>query len=378
MANSISTPSLSFPPQTFAALSPSAFLLAHLKPDSSKTPALRPNQRAPHASRPPHINTSSLTHANGSAVVRLENTAVVCSVRGEILKAEDIPQPYNDPIRSPEQADQDVVDDNTAQTLGLLVPNIELSTGCSPQHIPGNAPSTIAQSLAHRLRSLLHSSHLVRSSDLRIWSGPAASASTADVMQEREEEEEKEDTIPRVKAYWTLYIDILFITLDGGAFDAAWGAIVAALRDTKLPGAWWDADREMVLCSDRADEAKGLSLRGLPIGVGFGIFTPSKGGRKGRIGGKSRVLKGWAEREAADEQEAQLEAWAVADTDAFEERLCDEQITVVLDCSNGKTKLLKIEKNGGIVVGMKEMKQIIRLAEVRWAEWQKCLDERKR
>ncbi|KAK4987007.1 hypothetical protein LTR28_001918, partial [Elasticomyces elasticus] len=47
------------------------------------------------------------------------------------------------------------------------------------------------------------------------------------------------------KAYWTLYIDLLFISLDGNPFDVAWAAVLAALKDTRLPRAWWDPDREV-------------------------------------------------------------------------------------------------------------------------------------
>ena len=380
MAESPSTSILSFPPQAFAALAPSSFLLAHLTPSSSQTPSLRPNQRSPTSFRSPSINTSSLTHANGSAVVRLGDTAVVCGVRGEILQAEDVPQTYDDPVKSPRKtADEDDAEDandTTAQDLGLLVPNIELSTGCSPQHVPGNAPSAIAQSLTHRLRSLLYSSRLIRPSDLRIWSQPPATASDAGAM---EEEGREEDAAPKVKAYWTLYIDILFIALDGGAFDAAWGATIAALRDTKLARAWWDADREMVLCSDRMNEARNLALRGLPVSVGAGIFAPGKVGARRGIGGKRAVLRGFSQLgKTAEEEEGGAEGWLLADMDAFEQELCEEEVTVVLDCSSGKTRLLKIEKSGGIVAGMQEMMHVIRLAEERWAEWKKSLDESKR
>ncbi|KLJ10982.1 hypothetical protein EMPG_13727 [Blastomyces silverae] len=48
--------------------------------------------------------------------------------------------------------------------------------------------------------------------------------------------------------------------------------MVAALRDTRLPKAWWDMDSEMVLCSDDVGEARPLRLRGLPIASSFGVF----------------------------------------------------------------------------------------------------------
>lgn len=58
--------------------------------------------------------------------------------------------------------------------------------------------------------------------------------------------------------------------------------------------------------------------------------------------------------------------WILVDPDTFEEGLCDESITVVLDC--GKKKILGISKSGGSVVGKDQIKSIIFLAERRWQE----------
>ena len=56
--------------------------------------------------------------------------------------------------------------------LGLLVPNVELSTGCSPAHLPGQAPGSLAQTLARRVQSLLYTSNLISAEDLRITYRP--------------------------------------------------------------------------------------------------------------------------------------------------------------------------------------------------------------
>ena len=88
------TPGLSFPRETFAKLAPGPFLRAHLK---QKTP-IRANGRSPSEFRTPAINMGSLTHSNGSAVVRVGDTAVVCGVRGEILLASDMPHPPGEDI----------------------------------------------------------------------------------------------------------------------------------------------------------------------------------------------------------------------------------------------------------------------------------------
>jgi exosome complex component RRP43 len=260
-------PTLSFSQETFAKLSPRPYLLAHLQKST------RPNGRSPTECRTPHFNNGSLTHADGSAVVRIGDTTVVCGVRGEILLASD-------------QKVTDVED--------LLVPNIELATGCSPAFLPGQPPSTLAQSLSTRVYSLLPS--MVDFEDLRIGE----------------------------EAYWVLYIDILFISLDGNAFDAAWAGTVAALRDVNLPKAHWD---DGVVCEGGAS----LPLKAMPMALTFGVFGE----------------------------------WVLSDPDAFEEDLCD-LVTIVVDGD----RVLGI--SGG--AGKESMREMVRKAKERWTEWKDLIE----
>src|SRR5436305_12224894 len=76
----------SAPHSTTPLISPSALLHAHLTRD----PPIRPSRRLPTQFRTISLNTSSLTHANGSALVRIGDTAVVCGVRAEILPVSEI------------------------------------------------------------------------------------------------------------------------------------------------------------------------------------------------------------------------------------------------------------------------------------------------
>ncbi|OCL11477.1 ribosomal protein S5 domain 2-like protein [Glonium stellatum] len=348
-AKTTEAPSLSFPRDIFAALSPSPFLLAHLSPQTPSTPSIRPNGRAPSEFRKPTIHRGSLTHCSGSAVVRLGDTAVVCGVRGEILLAADIPNPPSAPPQpaatDASDADADDEDDSAELSqLSLLVPNIELATGSTPTHLPGSPPSTLAQSLTARLRALLLSTRLIRARDLRILHRappPPDAAATPDVPPTEE-----------AKAYWTLYIDTLFISLDGNAFDAAWAAVVVALRDTRLPRAWWDDDVEAILCSDVPAEARALRLRGLPVAASFAVFAPGGGV------GDSAFRDGQEER-----------AWVLSDPDAFEEALCPEVVTVTVDCTGGERRVRRIEKSGGSTVGRELMKGVVQRAEERWKDW---------
>ena len=223
--------------------------------------------------------------------------------------------------------------------LGLLVPNLELATGCSPDNLPGGPPSLLAQTLTQRIFTLLHTIHLLSMSDLQIWFHPPPS-STPTRTADREEDEDEDLARPSVKAFWTLYIDILFISLDGNAFDAAWLSVLAALKDTQLPRAWWDGDREMVLCSDDPGEARGLDLYDMPVALSFGVFEGDGEGKGKR--------------------------WVLVDMDGFEEGLCREGGTVVVGEGG---KIVRIEKDGGGVVGVKEVRGLVEMARGRRREW---------
>lgn len=273
--------------------------------------------------------------------MRIGDTTVVCGVRGEILLSSSIPGFRVDKSTTAPSSRPGY---NEAKELDLLVPNIELATGCSPAFLPGQPPSTLAQSLSTRVYSLLHSSGLVNSEDLRIWYQPP------DLSGEDKIEEDDDAEEPEIKAFWTLYIDILFISLDGNSFDAAWAAVVSALKDVRLPKAYWDPDREMILCEDLLSDSKKLVLRGMPIAV------------------TSLVFRAKEQSEAKDKKH-----WILVDPDTFEEGLCDESVTVVVDCGTNNTKLLSVSKAGGTIVGPKELKEIVSLAEKRWKELSKLL-----
>lgn len=376
---------LTFPTLPFAKLAPATFLTAHLSHSPSQ---LRPSGRTPSETRQPIIHTGSLTHAHGSAVVRCGDTSVVCGVRGEILRAENIadwtPSEPSEkdthvgggekpPSRgngsgdeSESNSDEEELDitrlsSERAQKrrklekqdiarLNLLVPNVELATGCSPHHLPGGPPSVQAQVLSQRLLSLLHTADVIPLSNLRIWNDPPVVGPTQEsgTKTERETRMEMEDVEQEglegkreVKAFWVLYIDIMFLSLSGPPLDSAWLAMLAALRNTGLPRATWDTDKGGVYCDPEPGLATGLGLRDLPIALTCGAFVEEGG---------SAVAK------------KERRKWILADPDGFEEGLCKEIITVVLARGD---KLLRIEKGGGEGVGGKEVREVVELA-ARW------------
>ncbi|WEW56747.1 hypothetical protein PRK78_002198 [Emydomyces testavorans] len=396
------TPFLSLSPAHLARLQPHTYVYAHLNPlsDSSR-PSVRINGRTESQFRPATVNTGSLTHANGSAVVRIGDTTAVCGVRGEILSTQDIPAwkvssasavSGEDALQKGNQKDddgnQDDDDDSEIHAFNLLVPNLSLSTGCSPAILPGSAPSSLAQSLSHQLLSLLHSSRLIRASDLRIWSHPSLTQQQPPPSQPQTEDASMEDPsdspteVPELKAFWTLYIDVLIISLAGNPFDAAWAAVIAALRDTRLPHAWWDMDNEMVLCSDRVSESRKLQLRGMPVSSSFAVFEADPVGdwRKviiaaSRHKGRQNVQGAMGDDDG--DHGGVKKRWILADPDAFEESLCQERVCIVVDKEAerpDRTKILRMEKTGGFYVGKHEIKELVKLASGRWDEWQRLLE----
>lgn len=353
---------LSFPAHVFAKLSPGHFLQANLTSPQRPT---RPSGRLPLQYRSPACTTSSLSYAYGSAVVRIGDTAVVCGVRGEILKVSDIAdyQPLdadstrkneswegNEGERMKRRADTDEM-----ARLNLLVPNIELATGCSPGNLPGGPPSAQAQALSQRVLVLLHTSHLINIDDLKIWYHPPATSSSPspdqmDVSVTADNTSEGDlDPKPEIKGFWTLYIDIIFISLDGNPFDAAWLALLAALVDVRLPRAWWDTDHDMVLCDPDAAQYRRLQIGDLPVALSYGVFMPKDTREKDQ-------------------------KWVLVDMDGFEEAVCEESGSIVVRNNAKGTEVLRFEKCGGGGVGLKEMRELVELAALRCEEWKTVLD----
>lgn len=385
MASSAAVPSLNLPPSQFARLQPHAYLLAHLfPPAASNQPSIRANGRAPLQFRVTSANAGSLTHTNGSAVVRIGDTAAVCGVRAELLHTEDIASWSVSKASSEENTDnipasgngtnktEDEQDCAHIQDLGLLVPNLSLSTGCAPGFTPGAPPSSLAQSLSHQILSLLHSTRLVKADDLRVWYQPPNLESDEfrnggdgmDVDSEQNGGPERE-----IKAFWVLYIDIMIISLAGNPFDAAWASVLAALRDTKLPKAWWDDDNETILCSDNIADARKLSLRGLPIASTFCSFEADAA-----AAWRAAVIPSAEELEADEKKQGSRQRWILADPDGYEEGLSQERVLIVVDKEEEKTVILKMEKHGGWAVDSDHLRQLVDISTQRWHEMKRILD----
>lgn len=368
-------------------ISPSALLYAHL----TQQPSTRPSARPPNQPRPINLNTSSLTHTNGSSLVRIGDTTVVCGVRAEILLVAEIANyrvrdsgtvPSFNP--APEEDGEYAQDEDYTPITkyNLLVPNLDLTTGCSPLYPPNSPPSATQQSLTTRLASLLHSTRLVRPADLEIHYTPppelipVSESATAD-------EEPSTPPQPELRAYWTLYIDLVTLSHSsiGATFDAAWLALLAALTDTLLPAARWDPDTERIICSPESDEAKRLQLRGCPVPLSWCTFVPE---RRIRPPPTSNQIQN-------NDDDDEEERYLLVDPDGFEESCCAETGTVTVDFFparratrssfaswEGESRIVKLENTGGGGGGgglgkLGEMRDMVKLAEKRWWEWQGLL-----
>ncbi|PCH40749.1 hypothetical protein WOLCODRAFT_99214 [Wolfiporia cocos MD-104 SS10] len=199
--------------QTFQRLHPKAYLERFLAEN------VRPDGRGLDEWRDVSLNVGSISTADGSALVRLGDTTVVCGVKAEIAEPElDIPED------------------------GYIVPNLDLPAICSPKFKPG-PPTEEAQVLSDRLNEVLISSGVVSTKSLCIAPG---------------------------KAVWVLYVDATCMNYDGNAFDATLLAMVAALRNTRLPKATYDEEAGRTMCSRK--NRIPLQINRLPLSMSFGIF----------------------------------------------------------------------------------------------------------
>jgi len=207
--------------------------------------SLRPDGRPFTSFRPLSLNVGSISTADGSALVRLGDTTIVCGVKAEVCEP-DLERPGE----------------------GFLVPNLDLPAICSPKFKPG-PPAEEVQLLSDRLNEVLVSSGILPLSSLIIHPGKAA---------------------------WVLYVDATCINYDGNALDAALIAMVAALKNTKLPQATYSEESGRTTCSRSVYSP--LQIRRTPVSMSFGVFDSTH---------------------------------TLADPTAFEEPLLDTTLSVVVD-----------------------------------------------
>ncbi|XP_062577149.1 exosome complex component RRP43-like [Saccostrea cucullata] len=181
---------------------------------------VRPDGRELGEARTTVINIGCLTTANGSALVKVGNTMVMCGIKAELAKP-----------RTEEPS------------KGFIVPNVELSPMCSPQFRPG-PPGEQAQVLSQFMLEVIQNSDCVNLNELRVEPG---------------------------KYVWTLYCDIVCLDYDGNVTDACLLAILAALKNTTLPEVVLNKDTDKI--DAFPDRLSALQLQSSPVSSTYAIFN---------------------------------------------------------------------------------------------------------
>ncbi|XP_066474117.1 exosome complex component RRP43 [Tiliqua scincoides] len=179
----------------------------------------RPDGRELGEFRTTTVNIGSITTADGSALVKLGNTTVICGIKAEFAAP---------PVDS--------------SNKGYIVPNVDLPPLCSPRFRPG-PPGEEAQAASQFIADVIENSQLVMKEDLCIVDGKLA---------------------------WVLYCDIICLDYDGNLLDACMCAFVAALRNVQLPAV--TINEETGLAEVNLEEKTPLTMRKQPVATSFVLF----------------------------------------------------------------------------------------------------------
>lgn len=142
----------------------------------------RPDGREFLEYRPTIINIDSISKAEGSALVKIGNTTVICGIKAELAEP-----------------------DNTEPNFGFVVPNIDMTKLCSPKYRAVGV-SLDAQIMNQTLYNILINSNCLDLTELCIAKG---------------------------KLVWTLYCDLVCLDDDGSVLDVAVIALMSALKSRK-------------------------------------------------------------------------------------------------------------------------------------------------
>ena len=180
---------------------------------------VRPDGRELGQIRPITLNVGSISTAEGSALVKLGNTTVICGIKAELA-----------PPKSEEP------------TKGFIVPNVDLPPLCSPRFKAG-PPSDLAQSCTVFMNNFIKSSQFILPEDL---------------------------CIEENKLCWALYADLMCLDYDGNILDACCIALLAALKNTQLPIV--ESNEDTGLIETDINRHQGLKLYASPVCTTFAVF----------------------------------------------------------------------------------------------------------
>ncbi|TNN63508.1 Exosome complex component RRP43 [Liparis tanakae] len=246
----------------------------------------RPDGRELSEFRTTTLNIGSISTADGSALVKVGNTTVICGIKAELT---------NPTVEAPGK--------------GYIVPNVDLPPLCSSQFRPG-APGEQAQAASQFIADVIESSEVIQTEDL---------------------------CIERGKLCWVLYCDMMCLDYDGNLLDACIVALLAALKNTKLPEV--TIGSETSLPEVDLEKRRGLRIHKHPVAASFGVFDDS-------------IL--------------------IVDPTAEEESLSTARLTVVTD---DEERLCIVHKPGGTPLSGEKLQECINRATARQREIQKLVDE---
>lgn len=180
---------------------------------------IRPDGRDLMKYRPVVINIDSIGTADGSSIVKIGNTTVVCGIKAELAPPKAA-EPEN----------------------GFVITNIELTPLCSSKFRPG-PPAEEAQIYSQCLYDVVMNSGIIDFKDL---------------------------CIAKEKLVWNLYCDLACIDHNGCVLDAAIIALVAALKSVRLPTINYNPETESIQVDEKT--LIPLNIKSTPIGSSFMLF----------------------------------------------------------------------------------------------------------
>lgn len=182
----------------------------------------RPDGRELSEFRTTTLNIGSISTADGSALVKVGNTTVICGIKAELA---------NPAVEAPSK--------------GYIVPNVDLPPLCSSRFRPG-PPGEQAQAASQFIADAIESSGMIETEDL---------------------------CIERGKLCWVLYCDMMCLDYDGNVLDACIIALLAALKNTQLPEV--TINTETSTPEVNVDKRRGLHIHKHPVGASFCVFDDS-------------------------------------------------------------------------------------------------------
>ncbi|KAM9609852.1 exosome complex component RRP43 isoform 2-T2 [Trichechus inunguis] len=179
----------------------------------------RPDGRELGEFRTTTVNIGSISTADGSALVKLGNTTVICGIKAEFAAP---------PTDAPDK--------------GYIVPNVDLPPLCSSRFRSG-PPGEEAQVASQFIADVIENSQIIQKEDLCISQGKLA---------------------------WVLYCDLICLDYDGNILDASTFALLAALKNVQLPEV--NINEETALAEVNLKKKSHLNIRNHPVATSFAIF----------------------------------------------------------------------------------------------------------